>query len=491
MTRQAGWALHTDKYQITMMYAHWKNGTHLKRKAFDLYFRKLPFGNGYTVFAGLERAIQYLEQLRFTEEDIRFLSEQEERFDPRFLDLLREFRFTGNVYGMKEGAIVFPNEPLLRLEGTVMELQLVETALLNFIGYQTLVATKAARIRTIAEGDQLMEFGSRRAQESDAALWGARAAYLAGFNSTSNMNAGKQFNIPVAGTHSHAWVQDFDTELEAFRAYARAFPASTVLLVDTYDTLKSGIPHAIQVGHELAEQGYNLAGIRLDSGDLAYISKAARKMLDEAGLHSTKIIASSDLDENTLLNLKSQGAQIDAWGVGTKLITAYDQPALGAVYKLVAREEEGNWIPSIKISSNPEKVTTPGIKTVFRLIDRETEKARGDLIVEEGQNIDEEQPIILFHPVHTYRKKKISQFRAVKLLHPIFLQGKRVYELPDLQEVRRYHKEQKATFWEEHLRLLNPEEYHVDLSIELWDAKQKLLRQIYRQIREENGGRPL
>ncbi|MDA8354250.1 MAG: nicotinate phosphoribosyltransferase [Firmicutes bacterium] len=487
MQTNQGWALHTDKYQITMMYAHWKNGSHLKRKAFDLYFRKLPFGNGFAVFAGLERAIQYLENLRFTEEDIRYLADQPEHYDPSFLDLLREFRFTGDVYSMQEGTLAFPNEPLLRLEGTVMELQLVETALLNFIGYQTLIATKAARMRTVAENDLLLEFGSRRAQETDAALWGARAAYLAGFDGTSNLKAGEQFGIPTSGTHSHAWVQDFESELDAFRAFAKAFPDNAILLVDTYDTLKSGVPHAIQVGLELKKQGHNLAGIRLDSGDLAFLSKKARKMLDEAGLTDTKIVASSDLDEDTLLNLKSQGARVDSWGVGTRLITAYDQPSLGAVYKLVARDVDGQWQPTIKISSNPEKVTTPGVKTVHRIIDRDTGKARGDLITPAHKGLDEKRPLTLFHPVHTYRKKKVHHFRAVELLTPVIQKGQRQKDLPTLEEARRYHQQQRSLFWEEYLRLLNPEEYPVDLSKDLWETKQELIQNIYRQIREENG----
>ncbi|SMO84807.1 nicotinate phosphoribosyltransferase [Melghirimyces algeriensis] len=487
MQTDQGWALHTDKYQITMMYAHWKNGSHLRRKAFDLYFRKLPFGNGFAVFAGLERAIQYLETLRFTEEDIQYLADQPERYDPAFLEMLRKFRFTGDVYGMKEGTIVFPQEPLLRLEGTVMELQLIETALLNFIGYQTLIATKAARMRMVAEEDVLLEFGTRRAQETDAALWGARATYLAGFDATSNLKAGAMFGIPTRGTHSHSWVQDFDSELEAFRAYARAFPDQTVLLVDTYDTLKSGIPHAIQVGLELKQQGHQLAGIRLDSGDLAYLSKEARKMLDDAGLTHTQIVASSDLDEDTLLNLRSQGARINAWGIGTRLITAYDQPALGAVYKLVARYKDGEWVPSIKISSNPEKVTTPGRKTVYRIIDRKNGKARGDLIMPLGQTVNENQPLTLFHPVHTYRKKKIRHFRTINLLQPIFQGGKRVYDLPSLEEIRTYHHNQRSLFWEEYMRLLNPEEYPVDLSPDLWQTKQDLIQTIYHQVREENG----
>ncbi|SFS64446.1 nicotinate phosphoribosyltransferase [Marininema halotolerans] len=479
-------ALHTDKYQLTMIYAHWKNGSHLDRKVYDLYFRNLPFGNGYAVFAGLERALQYLEQLHFCEEEIDYLSRQPENFDPRFLELLRRFRFSGNLYGMQEGTMVFPNEPLLRVEGSVMEAQLIETALLNFIGYQTLIATKAARIRTIAEKEMLMEFGTRRAQESDAALWGARAAYIAGFDSTSNVRAGQRFGIPISGTHSHAWVQDFESELEAFRTFAYAFPDDCVLLVDTYDTLKSGVPHAIQVGKELRAKGHELKGIRLDSGDLAYLSKEARQMLNEAGLEQTKIVASSDLDEYTIQSLRNQGATIDAWGVGTKLITSYDQPALGAVYKLVAREKNEEWQPTIKISSNPEKITTPGVKQVFRLIDRQLNKARGDLILEEGHRLDEEQPLTLFHPIHTYRKKEVHQFRAVELLQPMILQGEQVYELPSIDSIRQYYNEQRGLFWEEHTRLLNPEEYHVDLSKDLWDKKQTLLQSIYQRIKNDN-----
>lgn len=477
-------ALHTDKYQITMMYAHYKNGTHHNRSAFDLYFRKPPFGNGYVVFAGLERAVQYLENLHFSEEEIRYLQE-ENSFDPEFLDLLRSFRFTGTVYAMPEGTISFPGEPLIRVEGNIMELQLIETALLNFVGYQSLIATKAARIRHVAEQDTLMEFGSRRAQEKDAAIWGTRAAYLAGFDSTSNTLASQVFGIPSSGTHAHAWVQDFPSELEAFRAYARAFPEATVLLVDTYDTLKSGVPHAIKVGLELKEQGYTLAGIRLDSGDLAYLSKQARKMLDEAGLTDTKITASSDLDEVTILNLKAQGAKIDSWGVGTKLITAYDQPALGAVYKMVARLEGNRWEPTMKISSNPAKITTPGRKNVYRLIDRESGKARGDLITLIEEPINEKKPLQLFDPDHPYRRKRVKNFRAISLLQPIFKDGKRVTTLPSLQEIRQYHQNQLRLFWEEYLRILNPEGYPVSLSPLLWDTKQQLLSRIYDSIKAE------
>ncbi|WP_124726592.1 nicotinate phosphoribosyltransferase [Staphylospora marina] len=475
-------ALHTDKYQITMMYAHWKNGTHLRRRTYDLYFRKLPFGNGYAVFAGLERAVRWLEQLRFTDDDIEWLRSLNEPFEPEFLEFLKTVRFTGDLWAMPEGTLVFPDEPLLRLEGPACLMHLVETALLNFIGYQTLVATKAARIRHVAGTDTLMEFGTRRAQEADAAVWGARAAWIAGFDATSNTLAGKRFGIPVSGTHAHSWVQDFDSELEAFRAFVAAFPDNAVLLVDTYDTLKSGVPNAIRVGLELKSQGKRLAGIRLDSGDLAYLSKQARRMLDDAGLTDTRIVASSDLDEFTLLNLKAQEACIDAWGVGTRLITAHDQPALGAVYKMVAKEADGTWQPTIKISSNPAKITTPGRKEVWRIIDKKSGKAKADLITEAGETIDPSRPLLLFHPLQTFKRKKVRHFRAVPLLKQIFRDGQRVGDLPSLQEIRNWHKQQLSLFWEEYLRILNPEEYPVDLSKRLWNTKQSMLQQLYREI---------
>lgn len=477
-------SLHTDKYQLTMMYAHWKNGTHTHRRSFELFFRSLPFGNGYAVFAGLERAVEYLEQLHFTTEDIAYLKDNCPDFEPAFFDYLRKFQFHADIDALAEGTIVFAEEPLLRLDGTIFELHLVETALLNFIGYQTLVATKAARIRHIAPEDELLEFGSRRAQEQDAALWGARATYLAGFDATSNLLAGQKFQIPTSGTHAHAWVQDFPSELEAFRAYASAFPNSSVLLVDTYDTLRSGLPHAIQVGLELRDKGHELKGIRLDSGDLAYLSKQARTMLDDAGLKQTKIIASSDLDEETILNLKQQGAQIDGWGVGTKLITAYDQPALGAVYKMVAKENDGTWEPTIKISSNPNKISTPGRKTIFRIVDRETGKAKGDWIASYEQLLKEEEPLTLFHPDHPYKQKVVTNYLAIPLLQPLLRKGKLVESLPTLEEIRIYHQKQIQLFWNEQLRILNPEEYHVDLSKQLWEQKQTMIERIYKEVHQ-------
>lgn len=468
--------LHTDKYQINMMYAHWINGTLNKRRVFEAYFRKLPFQNGFAVFAGLERIVNYVNNLHFTESDIEYLSEQEENYHSDFLNELRNFKFTGNIFAVKEGTIVFANEPLIRVEGRVFESQLIETAILNFLNYQTLIATKAARVRQVAPNDILLEFGTRRAQEADAAIWGARAAYISGFHATSNVRAGKLFKIPTKGTHAHAWVQDHETELDAFMAYAKAQPDNTTLLVDTYDTLKSGVPNAIKVGKWLEEQGKQLKGIRLDSGDLAYLSIEARKMLDEADLKYVKIVASNDLDENTIMNLKAQGAKIDTWGIGTQLITAAQQPALGGVYKVVAKEENGEWIPTIKISGNPEKVTTPGYKKVYRIINKNTGKAEADYVTLINEHPENEERLKLFDPIHTWIHKFVTDFKAVELLHPIFVDGNQVYELPNIEEIREYHNEQLTLFWPEYLRKLNPEIYPVDLSQNTYDMKMNLLK---------------
>jgi nicotinate phosphoribosyltransferase len=469
-------ALHTDKYQINMIYAHWCLGTHEKRAVFEAYFRRLPFGNGYAVFAGLERIVQYINHLRFTEEDIQYLAEQEEHYDPAFLEELRQFRFQGSIHSMKEGALVFPDEPLIRVEGRMMEAQLVETALLNFMNFQTLIATKASRIKQIAGQDILLEFGTRRAQEADAAVWGARAAYVGGFHATSNMLAGKKFGIPTKGTHAHSWVQSFKTEQESFDAYAKVMPDLVTLLVDTYDTLKSGVPHAIQTGKYLESIGKKLSAIRLDSGDLAYLSIQARKMLDEAGFTDVKIVASNDLDENTILNLKAQGARIDIWGVGTQLITASDQPALGGVYKLVERNIDGEMKPTLKISANPEKVSTPGKKDVYRIIERKSGKALADYICFP----DEEQPreggpIKLFNPQHSYLQKTIRNYDAIPMLEPIFVDGVQVYELPTLDQIRNYNSEQLNLFWPEYLRKMNPEIYRTNISEVVWELKKAMM----------------
>lgn len=475
-------ALHTDKYQINMMYAHWVNGSHKRKAVFEAYFRKLPFGNGFAVFAGLERIAQYISELRFTEEDIRYLSEQEENYAPAFLEELLQFHFQGSIHSMKEGALVFPDEPLIRVEGTIMEAQLVETAILNFMNYQTLIATKASRIKQVAPDDILLEFGTRRAQEADAAVWGARAAYIGGFHATSNMLAGKMFGIPTKGTHAHSWVQSFASEQEAFDAYAKVLPDGVTLLVDTFDTLRSGVPHAINTAKKLEAEGKRMNGIRLDSGDLAYLSRQARKMLDEAGLQYVKIVASNDLDENTIMNLKSQGAAIDTWGVGTQLITASDQPSLGGVYKLVEMESpSGEMVPTIKISSNPEKVSTPGKKEVFRIVGTNGKALADYISFPEETGPRSGARLKLFNPLHPYMRKHVERYEALPMLEPIYVNGFQVYKLPELDEIRRYHQEQLDLFWPEYLRILNPEVYRVNLSEQVWDRKQQLIAEHMQQ----------
>ncbi|MEF2965119.1 nicotinate phosphoribosyltransferase [Paenibacillus sp. M1] len=478
-------ALHTDKYQINMIYAHWINGSHLRKTVFEAYFRKLPFGNGYAVFAGLERIVNYIRDLRFTEEDLRFLAKQEENYKPEFLELLRNFRFRGTIHSFREGDLCFPNEPLIRVEGSILETQLIETAMLNFMNFQTLIATKASRIKRVAEHDVLLEFGTRRAQEADAAVWGARAAYISGFDATSNLLAGEIFGIPTKGTHAHSWVQIFGSEQEAFEIYAKAMPDHVSLLVDTFDTLESGVPNAIRTAKLLEARGKRLGSIRLDSGDLAYLSVQARKMLDEAGLDYVKIVASNDLDENTIFNLKAQGAKIDTWGVGTQLITAADQPALGGVYKLVERENNGVMEPTIKISGNPEKVTSPGKKDVLRIVSKENGKAIADYVcLPHEEQARDGGKLRLFDPVHPYLKKTVKDYESVSMLQPIFVDGELVYELPDLQGIREHHKAQLNMFWPEYLRKLNPEIYRVNQSQEAWELKQKLIEQYMSQTEE-------
>lgn len=480
-----GLALHTDKYQINMMYAHWVHGTHLRKAVFEAYFRKLPFGNGYAVFAGLERIVKYVEHLRFTEDDLRYLMEQEENYDPAFIELLRNFSFRGTILSMQEGDLCFPNEPLIRVEGNILEAQLIETALLNFMNYQTLIATKASRIKQVADRETLLEFGTRRAQEADAAVWGSRAAYIAGFHATSNLLAGKLFGIPTKGTHAHSWVQTFGSEQEAFEVFAKALPDQVSLLVDTYDTLNSGLPHAIKTAELLESMGKRLGSIRLDSGDLAYQSIQARQLLDDAGLPYVKIVASNDLDENTIFNLKAQGAKIDTWGVGTQLITAADQPALGGVYKLVERELDGQMAPTIKISGNPEKVTSPGKKDVLRIVSKDSGRAIADYIcLPQEQVAREGEKLRLFDPVHPYMKKTVSNYEAVAMLRPIFIDGERVYTLPSLEEIRQYHQEQLNMFWPEYLRKMNPEIYRVNLSQEAWELKQHMIEEYMSQLED-------
>jgi nicotinate phosphoribosyltransferase len=473
-------ALHTDLYQINMAETYWRDGIHNKRAVFELFFRKLPFGNGYAVFAGLEKVIQFIQGFRFSEDDLEYLK-NEVGYKDDFLAFLKEMRFTGTIRSMKEGELVFNNEPLLRIDAPLAEAQIIETALLNIVNYQTLIATKASRIKQVVGNEVAMEFGSRRAQEMDAAIWGTRATYLAGFEATSNVRAGKLFGIPVSGTHAHSLVQAYKDEYTAFHKYA-ATHKDCVFLVDTYDTLRLGVPNAIKVAKELGDK-INFIGIRIDSGDLAYLTKEARKMLDEAGFKDAKITASSDLDEYTIINLKAQGAQIDSWGIGTKLITAFDQPALGAVYKIVAIEDEnGNMVDTIKISSNPEKVTTPGLKKVYRIINNTNHHAEGDYIAMEGEELPDKE-IRMFHPTHTYINKVITNFTARELQKDIFVNGELVYELPCIEESREYLKQNLAFLWDEYKRIMNPAEYPVDLSKNCWDNKLRNIEEVKDKVK--------
>ncbi len=397
----------TDYYQINMMYAHFKNDLLNKEVVFDVFFRKNPCDSGYSIFAGLEQVVDYIQNIRFTKEDVEYLASVYQ-YDPDFLQYLLDFRFTGDLWAMPEGTIVFPNEPLIKVRSNVLEAHLVETTILNITNHQTLIATKASRVVYAAEGDPVLEFGLRRAQGPDAGIYGARAAYIGGVDATSNVLAGKMFSIPIKGTHAHAYVQSYPTELEAFLAFSHAFPNNASLLVDTYDTLNSGVPNAIQtfqiMKEELGDQFVNY-GIRLDSGDLAYLSKKARKMLDEAGFPEAKIVASNDLEEDIIRDLKLQGAQIDVWGVGTNLITSRECPSLGGVYKLVAEKEGDHLVPKIKISENPEKITTPGCKKVARFYDRYTKRVILDLIMLEEEPIPQHS-FIAFDPINIWKKRR-------------------------------------------------------------------------------------
>ncbi|HPY36580.1 MAG TPA: nicotinate phosphoribosyltransferase [Clostridia bacterium] len=466
----------TDLYQLTMMYGYFKHGMENNEAVFDLFFRKTRENSAYAVMAGLESVINYINNLHFANEDIEYLRSLE-LFDEDFFNKLRTMRFTGELYAMPEGTIVFPHEPLLRIKAPIMQAQLIETALLNIVNHQTNIATKASRVVYAANGDAVLEFGLRRAQGPDAGIYGARAAIIGGCVATSNVYTGQMFHIAVRGTQAHSWVMSFKDELTAFRAYAKVFPKTCMLLVDTYDTLRSGIPNAIKVFQELREQGHEPVGVRLDSGDLAYLSKKAREMLDDAGFGKAKIFASSDLDETIIRDLKLQGAQIDVWGVGTRLITSDDHPALGGVYKLAAEIINGNMVPKIKRSDNPEKITNPGYKKVYRLYKKKNGKAIADLITLQHETIDPEKPLRIFDSIQTWKSMVLTDFTCRELLVPVYLEGKQVYNPPPVEEIQEYAKKELASMWDEYKRLLNPHVYKVDLSDSLYDLKQKLLRE--------------
>ena len=464
----------TDLYQLTMMYGYSKYEQMDKVAVFDVFYRGV--GNNYAIACGLEQVVDYVLNLKFDEDDIEYLRSLK-IFDEDFLKLLKNFKFTGDIYAVPEGTVVFPQEPILTVKARMFEAQFIETAILCILNHQTLIATKTAKIVYAAKGRAIAEFGLRRAQGPDAGIYGARAAMIAGCQSTSNVLAGKMFDVPVSGTHAHSWVMSFPSELEAFRAYADIYPDKCLLLCDTYDTLNSGVPNAITVFNELKAKGYKPLGIRLDSGDLAYLSKQARKMLDDAGFPDAKIFASGDIDENVLQSLDSQNAAIDCYGIGTKLITSMDCPSLGGVYKLAGIEEDGVLVPKLKMSDTPAKITNPGFKKIVRLYDKNTDKAIADLICLMEENFDNLDKIEIFHPDFSWKRKTVSNFYAKNLVVQIIKQGKLVYDFPSVKEIAEYHKASYAEFWNEYKRMLNPHIYKVDLSQKLYDLKQKLLKE--------------
>lgn len=476
----------TDLYQLTMGYGFYRHDKHEEEVVFDLFFRKNALIT-YSIFAGLEQAMDYLLNWRFDDEDIAYLRSLN-LFGEDFLEYLKDMKFTGDVYAVKEGTPVFPGEPILTVKAPLIQAQFAETALLNILNHQTLIATKSSKIcRATAGKGIVMEFGLRRAQGPDAGINGARAAIIGGCSSTSNVIAGQKFDVPVAGTMAHSWVMDYPTEYEAFRAYADAYPDNCLLLVDTYDTLRSGVPNAIKVFKELRAAGHKPKGIRLDSGDLAYLSKKARKMMDEAGFPEAIICVSGDLDERSINSLIQQGAKIDSWGVGTKLITSEDLPALGGVYKLSAViEKDGTVTPKIKLSDNTAKITNPAFKKLYRLYDKENGMAIADLITLRDETVNDDEPLTLFHPVETWKQHEVENFRAEELQQTIVKNGKLVYEFPSLKEIREYSKGELARFWEEYLRLDVPQLYKVDLSDKLHSLKIGMIDSIRKHSKKEN-----
>lgn len=472
----------TDFYELTMMQGYFKNKDQNETVIFDAFYRNNPCDGGYAICAGLEQLIDYIKNLHFSTEDIDYLRSLNV-FEEDFLNYLKDFQFSGDIYAIPEGTVIFPREPLVKVIAPIMEAQLVETAILNIVNHQSLIATKTARVCQAARGDGIMEFGLRRAQGPDAGIYGARAAMIGGCIGTSNVLAGQLFDVPVKGTHAHSWIMSFPDEYTAFKTYADLYPTACILLVDTYDTLKSGVPNAIRVFKEMKEAGIPLTfyGIRLDSGDLAYLSKKARKMLDDAGFTDAIISASNDLDEYLIDSLKVQGAAITSWGVGTNLITSKDCPAFGGVYKLAAVQgKDGNFIPKIKLSENTEKVTNPGNKTIYRIYEKETGKIKADLICLVDETFDENKSMLLFDPSEPWKKTKLAagSYTLRELMVPIFKNGECVYNSPKVMEIRDICKHELDTLWDETKRLINPHKVYVDLSKKLYDIKIELLDQM-------------
>lgn len=466
----------TDFYEITMGNGYFVKGLKDKVAYFDMFFREIPDNGGYAIMAGLEQLIGYLKNLHFTDADIEYLRDKHQ-FSEEFLSYLRDFKFCCDVWAVPEGTPIFPHEPLVVVRGPVIQAQFIETMVLITINHQSLIATKANRIVRAAQGRPVMEFGSRRAQGYDGAMLGARAAYIGGCVGTACTITDVDFSVPALGTMAHSWVQLFPTEYDAFRAYAEVYPQDCTLLVDTYNVLKSGIPNAIKVFNDvLVPMGYRPKGVRIDSGDITYLSNEARRMLDEAGFEDCNIVASNSLDEYIISDILSQGAKIDSFGVGERLITSKSEPVFGGVYKLVAVEEHGRIIPKIKISENIGKITTPGFKQVCRLYNNRNGKAVADVMVFPDEEIDETKPYEIFDPNYTWKRKTIENFHVRKLLTPIFKNGVQVYQSPDIKSIRKYCGEQIDSLWEEVLRFENPHRYYVDLSKPLWEERDELLK---------------
>lgn len=464
----------TDLYQLTMMNGYYKKGVENDTAVFDVFFRKNVCEGGYTIVCGIEEIVHYINNLSFNEHDLDYLRSLN-LFDEDFIGFLRDFKFTGDIYAVEDGSVMFPGEPIIVVKAPLYQAQLVETAILSIVNFMTLIATKASRVCNAAGGDPVLELGLRRAQGPEAGLYGAKAAIIGGCTGTSNVLTGKMFGVPVAGTHAHSWVQKFDSELEAFRAYAQTYPDSCLLLIDTYNVLESGIKNALIVFDELRAKGFEPIGVRLDSGDLTYLSKEVRKILDDAGYPNAKITASNDLDEYTIISLKQEGAAIDSWGVGTKLITSYDYPSLGGVYKLAATtNREGILEPKIKISENPEKINNPGFKKVVRIYNK-NEKCEADLIMLDDETIDETKPLEIFDPVYTWKRRVYENYTIRELLKPLFLEGKLVRERKSVYEVKEYAKKELSSMWDQYKRIKNPHIYKVDLSQKLWDMKNDLI----------------
>jgi len=471
MTMERNLTMMTDLYQLTMMNGYFLDGTYKNEAVFDLFFRYKDKLN-YALFAGLEQAIDYVKNLRFTTEDIEYLRSQK-IFDEKFLNYLKDFRFSGDVYSVKEGEVVFAYEPIMIVKAPLIEAQLIETALLNIVCHQTLIATKTARIVSVADKKSVVEFGLRRAQGPDAGIYGSRASIIGGCKGTSNVLAGQWFDIAIKGTHAHSWVMSYESELEAFEHFAKIYPDNCLLLIDTYNTLESGLENAIKVFKKLKKEGHKPVGVRLDSGDIAYLSKKVRERLDEEGFNDAIIFASGDIDENIISSLNLQGAKVDVYGVGTKLITSEDVPSLGGVYKLSAIEIDGVMQERMKVSSSIEKMTNPGLKKICRIYDKKTNMAMGDVIALKDEVLT--SPLTMTHERDRWKKTTVEDYELRELLTPVFLRGEQVYDSPTLSEIAKYAKDELNRFWCEYKRVVNPHIYKVDISDKLYELKQKIL----------------